>query len=233
MPVMADITCACGCGQKVSEGKTWVRGHSQRGRGGFDPQRHGLVPAFPPPGSDFDTLAAEAELFGPMIDVDAAASASESPQPDGPPTPSIRVPGPSGPGEDEPPAHARREWRQRTRGRKPKAAPKITTAIHGDIHAKLSFMLEIPGQLWAARDPICGGTFVEQRPAIADALTDIVCESADLVAFFTGPAGGFMRYLNLAVALMPVGQAVMAHHVYHSVELAPEGEPQAEAQYAA
>jgi hypothetical protein len=90
--------------------------------------------------------------------------------------------------------------------------------IRADINAKVSMPLEIGGTIWAARDGLCGGVFLTQRPQIADALTDIICESPDLVAWFTGPASGFMRYLNLAGALWPVVEMIGAHHVYHSVE---------------
>lgn len=59
---------------------------------------------------------------------------------------------------------------------------------------------------------------MEQRPAIADALTEIVCQSADLVQFFTGAGGGFMLYLNLGAATWPVVEMVWAHHVFHSLD---------------
>jgi len=120
---------------------------------------------------------------------------------------------------DEPPAHAKRK-----RGRPPGSkneAPKrarIAVGIRADINAKVSMPLEVGGTIWAARDQLCGGVFLQQRPAIAEALTDIICESPDLVAWFTGPASGFMRYLNLAGALWPVVEMIGAHHVYHSVE---------------
>jgi hypothetical protein len=62
-----------------------------------------------------------------------------------------------------------------------------------------------------------------------------VCDSPDLVAFFTGPGGAFMRYLALGAAVMPVVQVVAAHHVYHSIEEAAAGDPLAPGyeQYAA
>lgn len=169
------------------------------------------------------------EPFGPTIDV-PSDSPQESMAPAGP-GPSTVLPGP---GPDEPPKHAGREWRQSgPRKRNSKASPKITVGIRGDIDAKVRFALTVPGSIWQARDPLCGGVFVQQIPETADALTDIICDSADLVAFFTGPGGAFMKYLKLGAALMPVGQVIMAHHVYHSVEIA-EGEPeQAPQQYAA
>ena len=168
------------------------------------------------------------EQFGPTIDVGDDSPQDQAP---GGPGPAPVLPGP---GPDEPPKHAGRDWQQggRRKQRGGKSAPKITVGLRGDIAAKISLMLEVPGQVWAVRDPVCGGTFVNQRPDIAAALTDIVCESADLVAFFTGPAGGFMRWLNLAVACYPVASVVMAHHVYHSIEAGEVEQPNYE-QYAA
>lgn len=121
---------------------------------------------------------------------------------------------------DEPPAHARRHRGKTPKTDTPKRA-KISVGIRADINAKVSMPLEVGGTIWAARDQLCGGVFLAQRPAIADALTDIICESPDLVAWFTGPASGFMRYLNLAGALWPVVEMIGAHHVYHSVETPP------------
>jgi hypothetical protein len=101
---------------------------------------------------------------------------------------------------DPPPAHGRREWRKGKGGpRPPRAKPsKVTAGIRNDIDAKISFALEIPARVWEARDPVCGGTFVEQRPEISAALTEIVCQSPDLIAWFAGGGGQFMLYLFLA-----------------------------------
>jgi hypothetical protein len=141
---------------------------------------------------------------------------------------------------DEPPAHARRGWRNPPRAPSSpssggKRTTRVTASIRQDITAKIALPLEIGGRIWQARDPLCGGTFVDCRPDIAEAVADIVCDSADLVAFFTGPGGAFMKYLNLGAALWPVAEMVAAHHVYHTVELA-EGEAgpvQQHGQYAA
>lgn len=126
---------------------------------------------------------------------------------------------------DPEPAHAKREWRKgggKASGGQPRKPTRVTAGVRGDINAKISFALEIPGRIWQARDPACGGTFVEQRPAISDALTEIVCQSPDLIAWFAGSGGQFMLWMNLAAACWPVATVVMAHHVYHTLEEAPE-----------
>jgi len=155
------------------------------------------------------------------------------------PLPPPAVPGPAAPAppaDDEGPGHARKDWRkQQPKPRTPGRTLRITAGIRADINAKISMPLEIGGQIWAARDPLCGGRFLDQREAIADAFTDIVCDSADLVAFFTGPGGAFMKYLNLGAALWPVIEVAAAHHVYHSIAVErPESDVEASAgRYAA
>jgi len=180
-----------------------------------------VVKPFPKP-SEVDDLPAEE--FGFTIEV-----------PDDEPSPAPVPPSSSGappdggtpdPGPDEPPGHAGRDWQQkpRTRTRAKTGPPKLTQAIRGDILAKISLGLEIPGRVWQARDPVCGTAFVEQRPEIAQSLTQIVCQSPALVEWFTGPGGAFMLYLDLMAAVWPVVTMMLAHHVYHTVEAGP-GEP--------
>jgi hypothetical protein len=133
---------------------------------------------------------------------------------------------------DPPPAHGKRQWRKAPPG--PKAKPiRVTAGIARDINAKISFALQVPGTIWQARDPLCGGVFVEQIPETAEAFTDIICDSPDLVAFFTGPGGNFMKVLKLGAALMPVVQVVAAHHVYHSIEIGEPDPQQPQQSYAA
>ena len=130
--------------------------------------------------------------------------------PDGPPEP---LP------DDGKPAHAgkQRRPRQPSAGASPRPG-RVTAGIRADIQAKISFALMIPGSIWQARDPLCGSVFLGQVEPTAEAFTDIVCDSADLIAFFTGPGGTFMKALKVGAALMPVAQVVMAHHVYHTIE---------------
>ena len=161
-------------------------------------------------------------------------------EPAGPPPGNLQrepEPEPAGPDGDGP-GHVRKDWRKapgRPRGSGAAKPGRITAGIRADIKAKISMPLEIGGQIWAARDPLCGGRFLDQRDPIAEAFTDIVCDSADLVAFFTGPGGAFMKYLNLGAAVWPVAEMVAAHHVYHTIALEPaqDGPGAPEARYAA
>ena len=174
----------------------------------------GDVRLLPGPGMDEDEID-EYEDLGDLIP-DGPESDGEAPGGGGV---GEGTPGPSAPpAVDAPPRHGTKEWRRGTGKRAPGRPVRVTATVRGDIDAKIRFALMVPGQIWKARDPLCGGTFVEQTPEIAEAFTDIVCDSADLVAFFTGPGGNFMKALKLGAALMPVLQVVAAHHVYHTIE---------------
>jgi hypothetical protein len=201
---MTDPTryCACGCGAVVKN--KWVRGHAARGP---------AAAVRPLPGPDDPAWDDDSLDIGELAPDDIASA----PIPDAaePAEPPLRVAGPAAP--DPPPAHGKRDWRRQDKPR-PKVL-RITAGVRNDIDAKISFALEIPGRVWMARDPLCGGTFVQQRPEISAALTEIVCQSPDLVQWFAGGGGQFMLWLNLAAACWPVATVTMAHHVYHTVEL--------------
>ena len=202
--------CACGCGTEVAG--TWARGHAKRGRAELrvEPLTDEEIDGAADGWADLGEISIDPEPDEVSVSGGAAG-------------PSRNVsPGPPPSEPDQPPAHATKDRRKAARASKPRAAAvRVTAGIRADIHAKISMPLEIAGQIWNVRDPACGGAFLTQRPAIADALADIVIDSPDLVNFFMGPAGGFMKYLNLGAALWPVAEMVAAHHVWHTVEVAP------------
>ena len=206
--------CACGCGTLVAG--TWARGHASRGRarpavdplpapeiedeledvGELEPEA-ALGPAVPPPGPGSppgdrpapaavdprprvrDRLRAAAGLL--------AAAGEDDREPVLPPDPEPAHLGP-GPADSSP-----------RRGR----PGRVTVVMRKDIEAKAGLMLEIPGRVWAVRDPYCGAAFVQQLPAIRAAVVDLICQSPDLVEWFCGTGGGFILWLNLAAACQP------------------------------
>jgi hypothetical protein len=213
--------CAGGCGEMVRG--TWKRGHKARFDAHGTCARSGLLPGPDATDDDWKNLGQRLGLLpGPdatdddLDDFDLGLV--------GPPPP----PGSDTDLEDDddeirpdpPPGHVSTPDRRKGRPAQGHRV-RVTATIRKDIHAKIQFILVPAGKLWAVRDPACGPVFIEQEPEISDALTDIVCDSADLVAFFTGPAGGFMKYLNLMAAVAPVGQMIYMHHIAHTVTLEP------------
>ena len=237
--------CACGCGTLVRG--TWKRGHSRRGYAGFQP-----IPPPDAPDSAFEDLGLieptdSPETVRAKLEARAASPYRTASELDGQgddPGDDLDDDGQGDEPGDEPrpvspgPAHTRREWRRRKpKGPKPRSyqarAPRLTATVRADVDAKISFALEIPGRLWQARDPVCGAAFVEQRPEISAALTEIVCNSPDLLAWFTGAGGGYLLYLNLLATCWPVATLWLAHHIYHSIGYEPEQPGVTYGQYAA
>ena len=135
---------------------------------------------------------------------------------DPPPPPEDTDEAPEDVPSDPPPAHVAPEARGGG-GKAPRKTVRLNAATRKDIEAKIGIMIEVPGRIWQARDPWCGGAFVSQAPDIRVALAELVCQSPDLVAWFAGVGGGFMLWLNLIMALQPVGLTVWAHHVSHAI----------------
>jgi hypothetical protein len=220
--------CACGCGTIVRG--TWARGHAARGAGGYTA---GTV-RFPGPDDPVWDEPDDTIDLGELVPDDPPADLPDpGPGAAEPASPPLLEAGPAAP--DPPPAHARREWRKQPKASKasPAKPVRVTAGIRADINGKISMALDIPGRLWQARDPVCGGTFVEQVPEMAQAWTNYVCQSPDLVNWFTGTGGSFMLLLDILASMWPVATVVMAHHVYHSVELEGQAEPGPVQNYAA
>jgi len=208
--------CACGCGELVTG--TWKRGHSSRGRGGATV--HPLPPPAGDPGGPGDPdglddledigIIDPGGLEDSVLDDQQSRDSAGVPDwwdvpPAGPEAP------PAGP--DPGPAPVGKGKSHRGGGR----PPRVTAAVRGDIHAKIRFIAVPLARLWEIRDPVCGGTAVQAEPEISASFLDIVLQSPDLIAFFTGPAAGFMIYVRLFMACLPILQVAYAHHVTHGI----------------
>jgi hypothetical protein len=187
-PLTGQPTCACGCGTVLrSPDSKWARGHFHRGEGTYAP--------LPDPGDppDLEAMFPDPAEFGPSEWLDEAGVP--------------RLPEELDP--DPEPASLRGD-RPATRTQ----AGTVKASVRRDIVAKLRFALGLPGEVWKIRDPVCGGRFVEQTPAMADAWADFIIDSPDLLDWFTGPAGGFMKVVKIAAATYPVAEVVLTNHVF-------------------
>lgn len=109
---------------------------------------------------------------------------------------------------------------------KPAPGRRVTTAMRKDIRGKVAMLLTLAGGAWSARDPHCGGVLLDAIPdretpdgpadGIASAIADLVCDSPDLVKWFSS-SGRYLKWFTLAMAMQPVLQGVFAHHVSHTV----------------
>lgn len=87
--------------------------------------------------------------------------------------------------------------------------------VRKDIQAKTALMLLGVAKIWQGRDGHCGAAAVEVVPDVSEKLADIFCDSPDIVRWFTA-SGKYMKWLDLVMALQPLGEAWFAHHVTHS-----------------
>lgn len=94
---------------------------------------------------------------------------------------------------------------------------RVTAAVRKDVRGKTAMLLMLGARTWAARDEICGSAALEAVPDVSAALADILCDSPDIVRWFSAGTG-YMKWLNLAMALQPVGEAVWSHHIAHSID---------------
>lgn len=112
---------------------------------------------------------------------------------------------------------------------------RVTQALKKDVRGKLAMLLGITGAAWSNRDQICGGMLLqsipdrvddesgEQVPGLATAIADIVCDSPDMVKWFT-TSGKYMKWITLALAAQPVLTVIAGHHVMHTITEEPQDE---------
>jgi hypothetical protein len=97
-----------------------------------------------------------------------------------------------------------------------KPAKKMTAAqTRKYVQDCVELMLEFFSWSWKLRDDYCGSVMEAQVSTVAARMTAIIMDHDDWVAWFVG-SGGFMKWLMLATALKPVGEAIVAHHVFHT-----------------
>lgn len=139
-------------------------------------------------------------------------------QQDGPDTPDTpELPAEDGPElpADPPPSRRTRKGR-RTAARTLGARASATKAEKDQVRDALTMLYTLPAWGLTMKDPHCGGALMAQRDDIIKSLVPIVCRNPGMLAFFTAANAPWMDYLALMQALLPVGQAVWAHHVTHT-----------------
>ena len=131
-------------------------------------------------------------------------------------------------GRDPEPAHL---IRGRGRGRDragirskddTKPPPKVTAKVQADIEGKLAFWLSIPAEPWLRVDPYCGQAYADNVDQIALKMAPLVCQSPDLVRWFS-KSSTFIMWTELGIAVRPVVEAIIAHHVTKRITLDSNG----------
>lgn len=201
--------CACGCGTPVT-GK-YARGHWAKVRAAQAGEQ--VMPPLPDPDDDDDADGPDLDAGDFDLDEDELPDWLE---------PDAQAQAPRQPAQpDPPPGHVAPDRRRRGRGIPPPGKAglnpvKVTATIRKDVRAKVGIVLVPATELWAMRDNVCGAVAVQQEPRISDALATLICDSPELLNWFTGPTGQFMKYFELFMAVLPILMAVRAHHLTHS-----------------
>jgi hypothetical protein len=134
-------------------------------------------------------------------------------------------------GRDPEPAHLVRGRRGRParqnragQSRKPTEPDiKVTKAVRDDITGKLAFWLSIPAEPWLRVDPYCGQAYADQVDEIAVKMAPLICLSPDMVRWFA-KSSTFIMWTELGIAVRPVVEAIIAHHVTKRIVLDSNGE---------
>jgi hypothetical protein len=127
-------------------------------------------------------------------------------------------------GRDPEPRHLVRGRVRRTPRPKDDQPPvKITKAVQADITGKLAFWLSIPAEPWLRVDPYCGRAYAGQVDEIALKTAPLICQSPDLVRWFS-KSTTFIMWTELGIAVRPVVEAIIAHHVTKRIALDSNGD---------
>lgn len=103
----------------------------------------------------------------------------------------------------------------------PAPAPFIVTAqTKKDMKAAVGLIFAATGPMVMRVDPYCGTVLTQNLKPIADAVVPLLCESEMVVSFFQNAGGSnFMLWFALITAIVPVGQAIISHHITKTVQL--------------
>jgi len=93
----------------------------------------------------------------------------------------------------------------------------LTKPQQRDIEGQVALVLTFVSMLWAAADPICAEPLAENADKIVEKTLPIICKSPRVVQFMLAN-GGLLDWVGLAIALKPVFQTVVKHHVFHSID---------------
>lgn len=167
-------------------------------------------------GRTLDDVTADADELRTLLETPVTSTDSDGVPDSGPEMRDDQLPLDPDPGWEEPGLGERLADKARAAAGGGAQPRKVTAAVRRDIQAKIAMLSHLGASAWQVRDEHCGTAAVEAVPDFAEALTDIIVDSPDLVAWFTG-GGGYMKWFKLAMAVQPVVMTVVQHHVTHTI----------------
>lgn len=106
----------------------------------------------------------------------------------------------------------------------PATKTPVDAKTQADVRAKVMFWFEIFLMPVQALDPYCGKAFQDNLPNITKKLTPVLCQSPEVVKWFT-KSGNFAMWADLAMACWPVIQMIIAHHIAKTIGKEQRGQP--------
>lgn len=95
----------------------------------------------------------------------------------------------------------------------------VPAAVKGDIAGMMGLVGTPVLAMLQSADPYCGGALAQSFEGIVDATLPLMCRSQKIVDYFSGDKSDWLLWGKLAMALAPVGRAIVEHHVTHTVAL--------------
>ena len=135
------------------------------------------------------------------------------------------VDGPAGPGTDPDPPYLRGGDEGQDHEREPGPAADddripfddVPQQVKDDI-AGLAGLVGTPIlAMLRSLDPYCGTVLAENYEPIVDAALPLICRSSKIVRYFAEDKADWLLWGKLAMALKPVGQAILQHHIFRTV----------------
>lgn len=99
----------------------------------------------------------------------------------------------------------------------PTSSRKTPNGIKTEIREEVEAFIALMAVPIVMRDPTCGGSLMQQREAIADALAEIAMTNDTMLRLLQS-GGTAMLWLKLVTAVSPVAVTVYHHHVVREVE---------------
>lgn len=103
------------------------------------------------------------------------------------------------------------------------APPSLTRPQLADIEGKVTLLLSIPASFAAMIDPVCGAAAAENLDTIVRKAVPLIAQSPAALAWLAKDATVIL-WLDLCMALQPVGAAIWAHHFAGTVTVV-DGRP--------
>lgn len=96
--------------------------------------------------------------------------------------------------------------------------PEITADVKQDLLAMMGLLGTVVLPIAVKADPYCGTALANEWEPISRACLPLLCQSPRVVSWMTS-ASGMRNWIGLAIALRPVGVAVVQHHITRSVRV--------------